>query len=190
MISSVVWNITPCIPLKVNRRFGGTCRLQLEGRKISQAWKQVTSRAAFTLVSCILYSSTLKMKATYLPKRRLTFNGLYSAISQKMKLFRNITNTAMCNRRTNLYIIVGHINPIEFAASSLVPFNIILISVPQSAWFLWTRLMDTRKHVNISHLWSMEAILRIESILEVQTKTWREPFERPRYRCTIILKMV
>jgi hypothetical protein len=27
MKSSTFWDITPCNPLKVNRRFGGTCRL-------------------------------------------------------------------------------------------------------------------------------------------------------------------
>jgi hypothetical protein len=30
-------DITPCSPLKVNRRFKGTCRLHLQGRRISQA---------------------------------------------------------------------------------------------------------------------------------------------------------
>jgi hypothetical protein len=36
MKSSVFWDIGPCSPLKVNRRFGGTYRLHLQGR-ISQA---------------------------------------------------------------------------------------------------------------------------------------------------------
>jgi hypothetical protein len=35
--SSVFWDITPCSPLSVNRRFGGSYRLHLQGRKISQA---------------------------------------------------------------------------------------------------------------------------------------------------------
>jgi hypothetical protein len=30
--SAVFWDIMPCSPLKVNRRFGGTCRLQLQGK--------------------------------------------------------------------------------------------------------------------------------------------------------------
>jgi hypothetical protein len=34
--SSVFWDITPCSPLKVNWRFGGTCRLHLQGRRVSQ----------------------------------------------------------------------------------------------------------------------------------------------------------
>jgi hypothetical protein len=37
MKSSVFWDITPCSPLKVSRRFGWTCRLHLQGRRISEA---------------------------------------------------------------------------------------------------------------------------------------------------------
>jgi hypothetical protein len=37
---SVFWNITLCSPLKVNRRFGGACRLHIQGRKIIQARNQ------------------------------------------------------------------------------------------------------------------------------------------------------
>jgi hypothetical protein len=33
---SVIWVITPCNPLKVNRHFGGTCYLHRQGRRISQ----------------------------------------------------------------------------------------------------------------------------------------------------------
>jgi hypothetical protein len=29
--STIYWNITPCSPLKLNRRFGGTCLLHLQG---------------------------------------------------------------------------------------------------------------------------------------------------------------
>jgi hypothetical protein len=32
--------MTPCIPLKINWLFGGTCRLHLQGRRISEARKQ------------------------------------------------------------------------------------------------------------------------------------------------------
>jgi hypothetical protein len=39
----------------------------------------------FTLVSCLAYSSTLKMEGRHVPpKRRLTFNGLHGVISQSM----------------------------------------------------------------------------------------------------------
>jgi hypothetical protein len=37
MKSSIFWNITPRSPLEVIRSFRGTCRLHLQGRRISQA---------------------------------------------------------------------------------------------------------------------------------------------------------
>jgi hypothetical protein len=36
VISYTIWDITPCSLLKVNRFFGGTCRLYLQGRGINQ----------------------------------------------------------------------------------------------------------------------------------------------------------
>jgi hypothetical protein len=35
MKSIVIWDITPCSPLKVNRSFGGKYRLHLHGQRIS-----------------------------------------------------------------------------------------------------------------------------------------------------------
>jgi hypothetical protein len=53
-----------CSPLKVNRRFRGTHRLHLQGRRISQARNQHERRwqVAFTLVSCLVHSLTLEME--------------------------------------------------------------------------------------------------------------------------------
>jgi hypothetical protein len=42
--SPILRDITPCSPLKVNRRFGGTCGLYLQGRWISQARNQRESK--------------------------------------------------------------------------------------------------------------------------------------------------
>jgi hypothetical protein len=81
MKSTIFWDITPCSPLSVNRRFGGTYRLHLQVRKISQqeisvkAGGKQSIQAGFLLV----YFSTLK--------RRLTLNGLHGIMSQKMVLF-------------------------------------------------------------------------------------------------------
>jgi hypothetical protein len=50
------WNITPCSPLKVNRRFGETYSLHLQVRRISRARNQRDIRWQ-------AYSSTLKMEA-------------------------------------------------------------------------------------------------------------------------------
>jgi hypothetical protein len=40
MNNSSIWNITLRCPFKVNRRFGGTYRLHLQGRRVSQARNQ------------------------------------------------------------------------------------------------------------------------------------------------------
>jgi hypothetical protein len=63
-------DIMPCCPLKVNRNFGETYCLHLQGRRISRARNQPENlksnclSPAFTPVSCSAYSSTLKMKTT------------------------------------------------------------------------------------------------------------------------------
>jgi hypothetical protein len=38
--ASVFWDISPCIPLEVVRRFGGTYDLHVQGRKVNQARNQ------------------------------------------------------------------------------------------------------------------------------------------------------
>jgi hypothetical protein len=63
--------ITPRSPLKVNRRFGGTCGFHLQGRRLSQA--ELSLPPAFTLVSCLAYSSTLKMEATSSSEKSVDF---------------------------------------------------------------------------------------------------------------------
>jgi hypothetical protein len=64
--SPVCIDITLYSPLKVNRHFGGTCRLHLQGRKTGQRTDQheADSKQSFTLVSCLAYYSTLKMNET------------------------------------------------------------------------------------------------------------------------------
>jgi hypothetical protein len=85
MKSTVFWDIMLCSLLKVSRHFEGTYCLHLQGRIISRARSQCASRwqairgtyrlhiqcrkicraclaPAFTLVSCLAYSSTLKVE--------------------------------------------------------------------------------------------------------------------------------
>jgi hypothetical protein len=47
MKRSIFWDIMPCIPLKANLSFGGTCPLYLQGRRLSHARNQSESRAVF-----------------------------------------------------------------------------------------------------------------------------------------------
>jgi hypothetical protein len=76
MKSTIFWDITLCSPLGVNRRFGGTYRLHLQGWKnklsTKPAWKQVASSCWWRYVP---------------PKHLLALNGLHRIISQKMVLF-------------------------------------------------------------------------------------------------------
>jgi hypothetical protein len=61
MKSSIFRDITPYIPLKGNRCFGGTFRLHLQGRPLILRWNVPT-------------------------KRRLTSNALHGVMSQKIEL--------------------------------------------------------------------------------------------------------
>jgi hypothetical protein len=47
----------------------------------------------FALVSCLSYSSNLKLKTNVPPKRLLTFNGLQGVISQKKEFFILVSGT-------------------------------------------------------------------------------------------------
>jgi hypothetical protein len=56
-------------------------------RNISPPSSDFCLLSAFTLVSCSVYSSTLKNDRYVPPKRQLTLNGLHGVISQKIVLF-------------------------------------------------------------------------------------------------------
>jgi hypothetical protein len=64
MENSIFWNITLRSPLKVNLRFGGTCRLHLQGLRISQARSQ---RDAGRRLNIITLRSSLTFGTTCLP---------------------------------------------------------------------------------------------------------------------------
>jgi hypothetical protein len=73
--SSILWSITPRSPLKVNRRFGGTCSLHLRG------WR---------------------WRCHVPPKRRLTFNSVHDVIPQRIELF--ITTGVRTSNPTTLLL--------------------------------------------------------------------------------------
>jgi hypothetical protein len=76
-----------CNTLKDNRRFGGTCRLNFRAQRISQARKQHEAGSWFMLFLVRLISRPWIWRRHVPPKRQLSFSGLHSVISQKMKLF-------------------------------------------------------------------------------------------------------
>jgi hypothetical protein len=80
--SPILWDITPCSPLKVNWSFGRLCCLRLQVRRISQASNE---RENIWQVS---------------PKSGLSFNGLHGVISQEIELF-NTTAVRTSNPTEN-----------------------------------------------------------------------------------------
>jgi hypothetical protein len=63
MKCSVFWDVTPCSPLKASWCFRRTCCLYL----------QIEGAAYFILVSCLVYSSILKMEVTFFSKTLVDF---------------------------------------------------------------------------------------------------------------------
>jgi hypothetical protein len=73
------WDNTPCRPLKVNRRFGGTYCLHIQGRRRNCRTNQRESR--------LLILRPSRWERYFPPKRPLTFNRLHGVISQKIVFF-------------------------------------------------------------------------------------------------------
>jgi hypothetical protein len=76
MKSSVFWDITPCSPLKVNRRFGETCHVFSSAYHLLSGW----------FLAWLMFQPR-RWRQHVPPKRRLTFSGLHGAKSQKIEFF-------------------------------------------------------------------------------------------------------
>jgi hypothetical protein len=72
MRSSIFWHITPCSPLKINRRFEGICVFHLQSQRIIQARNQ--GKTDSNLATCFTETSA-------------DLNGIYGIIPQKIELF-------------------------------------------------------------------------------------------------------
>jgi hypothetical protein len=91
MKSSILWDVSQCSPLEFDGRFGGTFSFHLQGRRISLA--RNPCEAGSKLVSCLAYSSTLKMEGRLPPKLQFTFNGLDCVLSQMTELSLGTSGT-------------------------------------------------------------------------------------------------
>jgi hypothetical protein len=90
--SCIFWNITPCSPLKVSRRFGGSCCHHLLGRRISQASISLLA-TCFTLFS-YMASSILKMEATCSSEMSVDFQQItWHCIPDDRNLHNNILHS-------------------------------------------------------------------------------------------------
>jgi hypothetical protein len=72
----IFWDITQCSPLKDSRRFEGTCRIFLQGRRISQARNLHEVRSK--------QNEWSRWGRNFPPKRRFSFNRLHSVVLQKI----------------------------------------------------------------------------------------------------------
>jgi hypothetical protein len=87
--------VTPCSLLSCNRRFGGTYRLHIQGRRISASiYTSVFRLAVYSashMLSCWfllkLFLRPWRWRRYFPPKRRLQLNRLHGVTSQKMILF-------------------------------------------------------------------------------------------------------
>jgi hypothetical protein len=106
----IISDIIPCTVLEMNRRFGWTYHLHIHGLKISQIRYKHEATSFVTclmMVSCLAYSSALKMEAKCYSELPLTSNRLRCVTSQKEKLFTACTEDDLWSRwikqRLNYY---------------------------------------------------------------------------------------
>jgi hypothetical protein len=112
------WDTTQRSPSKLDRRVGGTNRLHLQGRRISQTTNQPESRCLylphiFTLVSCFAYYSTVKTETTYSSETLLEFQrATWHEIPEDRTLFGSELTSGLPNQLHSLYrgIFTGNLN--------------------------------------------------------------------------------
>jgi hypothetical protein len=103
MKSFIFWDITPCSPLKVNRRFGGTSRLHLQGRKTCQVRTQHEAGGnCYMFLRNVIWLST--GYTAFYPRRynsSLFFNYEYINFNETVYLTRTATE-----HNTGLWVLL------------------------------------------------------------------------------------
>jgi hypothetical protein len=107
MKSSVFWDITPCSPLKANRRFGGTCRLHLQGRRISRSRNQRESRWQACPEDRNFHSHRCENLKSYIGSMRLPDGGLNLHSPEYIALVTTTTPPRSINSRESLGLWTG-----------------------------------------------------------------------------------
>jgi hypothetical protein len=91
MKNAVFWDVAPCRSCEMNRRFGGTYRLRLQGRIIRERGTSV-SCYLLTLVPCSRIFLPWRWRRYVPPKRRFISQDLHGATSQKTTFFTTEEN--------------------------------------------------------------------------------------------------
>jgi hypothetical protein len=140
MKGPIFWYITPCSLLKVNRRFGGTCRFHFQGR-IRRESSACHLLSRWFLARLILRHWRWRQ---YVPlKRRLTFNGLHSVIT------RHCSTLCPCSQ----WIIqdnglICYISLLQTRLHYAIIFA-VTSAKPQKARLLKSRRASAREHRSI-----------------------------------------
>jgi hypothetical protein len=93
MTIPMFWDIMPCSLLKVNRHFGRTSHLHLQGRRICQARNQHKAGSKQSLA----YSSTLKVEATWYSEISVDFQRTTRRYIPEDKTLHEKDGTASSN---------------------------------------------------------------------------------------------
>jgi hypothetical protein len=137
MKSIILWDMPPCSLLSCNRRFGGTCRLHLQGRR-NNLFK---NQQAFCLPpACLLVLAELFLwpwswRRYVPPKRRLQLNRLHGGISQKMILF--ITIAVKTSNPTNFVAVRIFDSSASWVVNRRIPANVGNRTISYWMWTGW-----------------------------------------------------
>jgi hypothetical protein len=152
--NTIFCDITPCSPLSVNRRFGGTYRLHLQGRKNKLRKLVIYFHAGFLLN---LFFFTEDGGDMFL-RNVVLLNGLHGVISQKTVLF---TTTAVRTSNPTTYSLFYSKNFImdNFPQIKKKQIRKILILTMAAfrSWILWSFLLE----MLIVYLWVVSGDSRL-----------------------------
>jgi hypothetical protein len=120
--SFLVYTVTSCSLMKVNRRFQGTYRLRLQGCGVSQARNQHEAVRNQSFLASYWFLGRPALPSWrwgwYVPpKRRLTFTRLYGVISQKVRT--QVRSCGICGGRNG--IGAGFLRVFRFPLEILIP---------------------------------------------------------------------
>jgi hypothetical protein len=105
----IFWDITPCIPLKVNQPFGGTCRFHLQDRKISQARNQhdagskhgfISQKTEYFITIAVITANSASLEV--FPK----FKGYQKFYNSHLKYTKILHETWMHKADTDIQVIL------------------------------------------------------------------------------------
>jgi hypothetical protein len=135
LISTIFWDIMLCSPLKVNRHFGGTYCLHIQGRRISQARNQRESPAhPYTFFPCLFFLDQQNLPVS--GPHKLLFLSPIGSISGRVraKRFHSVSRASQWELRSTLPFPSCFLYNPKFPASRLLGLPLAFTLVSCSAY--------------------------------------------------------